>query len=447
MPSVAPFRGLRYDPKHVGALSQVIAPPYDVIDAALQNRLYEQHPANVVRLELNREEPGDSPSDSTAPGSNNKYTRAARFLKAWREQGVIMQEPAAALYVYHQEFEVEGQKHVRRGFMARVRVERFGTGNIHPHEETMSGPKQDRLLLTRACKANLSQVFGLYPDPDGEVQTLLEKTVAGQPPVEATDHLGVKGCMWPVTDESIAAKVAGLMGPKHVFIADGHHRYETACNYRDEVAEAWSREHGGAPLPADHPANFVLMMLVGMSDPGLLVLPTHRLFVEPAVATVQDLSARLGDAFVTRPAGHGPEAADAVWGEIEAENEQGTLGFYTAGDQTWTLARITPAGRLLMNRVASDHGPAWRGLGVSILHRLVIGELLGAKQIPTPGYVHLVREVVEGLQTGRYPLAALVMPATVDDIRAVSETGERMPAKSTYFYPKLASGLVFNPLE
>jgi len=188
-------------------------------------------------------------------------------------------------------------------------------------------------------------------------------------------------------------------------------------------------------------------VLVGMSDPGLLVLPTHRLFVEPAVATVQDLAARLGDAFVTRPAGHGPEAADDVWSEIEAENEQGTLGFYTAGDKTWTLARITPAGRLLMDRVASDHGPAWRSLGVSILHRLVIGELLGAKQIPTPGYVHLVREVVEGLHTGKYPLAALVMPATVDDIRAVSETGERMPAKSTYFYPKLASGLVFNSLE
>ena len=135
MPTVAPLRGLRYDPKHVGALSKVIAPPYDVIDAALQAKLYEQHPANVIRIELNREEPGDG-------AQSNKYTRAARFLKEWREQGVVMQEPAAALYVYHQEFEVEGQRHVRRGVMARVRLERFGTGNIHPHEETMSGPKQ-----------------------------------------------------------------------------------------------------------------------------------------------------------------------------------------------------------------------------------------------------------------------------------------------------------------
>jgi uncharacterized protein (DUF1015 family) len=440
MPTVAPLRGLRYDPKHVGALSQVIAPPYDVIDAALQTRLYEQHPANVIRIELNREEPGDSER-------SNKYTRAAKFLKEWREQGVVMQEPAAVLYVYHQTFEVEGRKHVRRGVMARVRLERFGTGNIHPHEETMSGPKQDRLLLTRACRANLSQVFGLYPDPQGEVQAVLDAAVAGQPPLEATDHLGVSSKMWPLADEAVAAKVAGLMGPKPVFIADGHHRYETACNYRDEVAAAWAAEHGGAALPDDHPANFVLMMLVGMSDPGLIVLPTHRLFVQPAPASAAELKAKLGDCFTTEAAGSGPAGADAVWGQIELEDEQGTLGLYTAGDQAWTLARITPAGRARMDAVASDHGPAWRNLGVSILHRLVIGDLLSAKEIPTPGYVHLVREVVEGLGSGKYPFAALVMPATVDDIKQVSQTGERMPAKSTYFYPKLASGLVFNPLE
>jgi uncharacterized protein (DUF1015 family) len=435
MPHVAPLRGLRYDPKHVGALSQVIAPPYDVIDAALQEALYQRHPANVIRIELNREEPGDDER-------TNKYTRAAKFLRSWRDQGVVMQEPAAALYVYHQEFEVEGRTFVRRGVMARVRLERFGTGNIHPHEETMSGPKQDRLFLTRACRANLSQVFGLYPDPEGEVQTLLDAAVAGQPPLEATDHLGVKSWMWPLTDESMAAKVAGLMGPKPVFIADGHHRYETACNYRDEVAEA-----NGGTLPSDHPANFVLMMLVGMSDPGLVVLPTHRLFVEPSVATAAELAAKLGDCFTTEKAGVGPDAAADVWEQIETEDAQGTLGLYTAGDRTWTLARITPAGADRMEQIAAEHGPSWRGLGVSILHRLVIGELLGAKQIPTPGYVHLVREAVEGLETGKYPLAALVMPASVGDIKSVSETGERMPAKSTYFYPKLASGLVFNPLE
>lgn len=439
MPSIASFRGLRFDPKHVGALSQVIAPPYDVIDAALQSRLYEQHPANVVRLELNRPEPGDA-------DAADRYARAARFLKVWREQGVLMQEPAAALYVYHQAFEVEGRPFVRRGVMARVRLERFGTGNIHPHEETLSGPKQDRLLLTRACRANLSQVFGIYPDPAGEVQAELDRAVAGQPPVEATDHLGVRSSLWPMTDETVAARVAGLLGPRPVFIADGHHRYETACTYRDEVAADYASEHDGAPLPTDHPANFVLMMLVGMSDPGLIVLPTHRLFQAPAVASAADLSARLGDCFAVERAGEGPADAENIWAEIDLEQEQGTIGLYTAGDRTWSMARITPAGRTRMEQVAADHGPAWRSLGVSILHRLVIGELLGAKEIPTPTYVHEVREAVAGLEVDAYPLAALVMPASVDDIRAVSQTGERMPAKSTYFYPKLATGLVFNPL-
>ncbi len=440
MPHVASFRGLRYDPKHVGSLSQVIAPPYDVIDAALQTKLYQQHPANVVRIEFNREEPGDDEA-------NNKYVRAARFLKDWRSQGVVLQEPAAALYVYHQEFEVEGEQYVRRGVMARVRLERFGTGNIHPHEETMSGPKQDRLLLTRACRTNLSQVFGLYPDPQGDVQAMLDKAIAGQPPLEATDHLGVKSWMWPLTDEAVATKVAGLMGPKPVFIADGHHRYETACNYRDEIAAAYGAANGGASLPSDHPAHFVLMMLVGMSDPGLVVLPTHRLFVEPTVATASDLATKLGDCFTCEQAGRGPADAQNVWAKIDAKSQQGMLGLYTAGDTTWTIARITPAGKTRMEAIASDHGDAWRNLGVSILHRLVVGDLLGAKEIPTPGYVHLVREVVEGLGTGKYPLACLVMPASVEDIRMVSQTGERMPAKSTYFYPKLASGLVFYPLE
>ncbi|MBU3691843.1 MAG: DUF1015 family protein, partial [Solirubrobacterales bacterium] len=262
--------------------------------------------------------------------------------------------------------------------------------------------------LTRACRANLSQVFGLYPDPAGEVQGILDKAVAGQPPVEAVDHLGVKSRLWPVSDEGLAAKVAGIMGPKPVFIADGHHRYETACNYRDEVAAALAASHGGALLPADHPANFVLMMLVGMSDPGLVVLPTHRLFEKPAVGTAAELAAKLGDCFELRPAGNGPEAAHQVWEQIELESEQGVLGFYTAGDRQWTLATITPAGRSRMDRVAADHGDAWRSLGVSILHRLVIGELLGAKEIPTPGYVHLVREVVEGLDTGD----AVVLDAT-----------------------------------
>src|SRR5258708_2875752 len=167
MPEIHPFRALRYDLGHVGSLSDVIAPPYDVIGPELQDQLYKRHPANVIRLILNREEPGDE-------GSNNRYTRAARFLKNWRNDGVLFTEPDAAIYVYHQVFRHAGATYTRRGFMARVRLERFGEGKIYPHEETLAGPKADRLLLTQACKANLSQIFGLYPDTRSEAQDLLE---------------------------------------------------------------------------------------------------------------------------------------------------------------------------------------------------------------------------------------------------------------------------------
>jgi uncharacterized protein (DUF1015 family) len=230
------------------------------------------------------------------------------------------------------------------------------------------------------------------------------------------------------------------MGPKPIFIADGHHRYETACNYRDHVAQM-------GLLGPDHPANFVLMMCVAMEDPGLAVMPTHRLLTGLPEMTAEQLIAALGDCFAAEVAGEGPDYATTAWQEIETENNQGTIALSTAKDGRWVLARLSDAGAARMAEVASDHNEAWQSLGVSILHRLILDTLLGAKDLPKPNYVHLVDEVIEGLKSGEYPLAALVMPATVDDIRQISMTGERMPAKSTYFYPKLLSGLLINPLE
>ncbi len=437
MASIQAFRGLRYDLGHVGSLSDVVAPPYDVIDDRLRTQLYEKHPANVIRLILNRDEPGDDEQ-------SNRYTRAARFLKNWRAEGVLQTDPDPAVYVYHQVFEHAGETHTRRGFMCRTRLERFGEGAIYPHEETHASAKADRLLLTRACRANLSQIFGLYPDPATEVQQLLEDQIADQTPLEATDHLGVVHRLWPVTDVQVISRLTARMGDKPLFIADGHHRYETACNYRDELAE----QH---PLADHHPAQYVLMMCVGMNDPGMLVLPTHRLFRGVPPMTQHDLITRLGKDFQCQPVGQGPEQAERIWSEIEQQGEQGTIGLFTAVDQRWVLARISSEGQAHMEQVASEHSADWQGLGVSILHRLIVETLLGLSDLPKPEYVHLVEEVIEGLQSDRdprqYSLAALVMPATLDHIRAISEHGERMPAKSTYFYPKLLSGLVINPLE
>ncbi|HTQ40932.1 MAG TPA: DUF1015 domain-containing protein, partial [Pirellulales bacterium] len=316
-------------------------------------------------------------------------------------------------------------------------------------------------------RVNLSQIFGLFPDAENAAQNLLEKAVAGQTPVEATDHLGVVHRMWTVIDEAVIKQLVELMGPKPMFIADGHHRYETACNYQDELAAA-------GRLTPDHAANYVLMMCVGMSDPGLLVLPTHRLFRGLAAMDSKQLTEKLGSNFTTRVAGEGADLAPTVWGEIDKAAEQGTLGFFTGKDERWTVAKVTDAGRKRMAEIAGEHSADWQGLGVSLLHRLVVETLLhpspqpsptrgeGEKDLPKPKYVHTVDEVVESLeqgdaatrdatgvmgQGGRFELAALVMPATVEHIRQISQHNERMPAKSTYFYPKLVSGLVINLLQ
>ncbi|HEX5472264.1 MAG TPA: DUF1015 domain-containing protein, partial [Lacipirellulaceae bacterium] len=346
---------------------------------------------------------------------------------------------------------------------------------------THGAAKADRLKLWSACKANLSQIFGLYPDPTNNAQSILESAITGVAPLEATDHLGVVHRVWPVTDVATITAVIGALGERPVYIADGHHRYETAIAFRDRLAAELAPRGpnpGAKSLPPEHPANYVLMMLVSMNDPGMLVLATHRLFRGLPPITSSELRDRLGNSFTTEPAGTSPERARSLWEEIELEGNQSTLGLYTAADDAWTIIRLAEAGRQRMAEVAGEHSKEWQGLGVSILHRLVIDTLLckspetrsdNPDRLPAhhppllaPKYVRDIEEVVRGLKegdtagrdatgqtgtAGQFELAALVMPATVDHIRAISSHGERMPAKSTYFYPKLLSGLVINPLE
>src|ERR671937_76972 len=215
MADIRAFRAYRYDLGRVGALGDVVAPPYDVIDPALQDALYARSPYNVIRLILNKETPADTET-------SNRYTRAAQTLRDWQSEGILTQDSARSLYVYHQDFEVEGRRYTRRGFMARVRLEPFGEGKIYPHEETMAGPKADRLKLFRATAMNLSPIFGLFPDADNAVQDQLDAAVRRSLPLEATDHLGVVSRLWQVTDQHVTSAITGLMGPKPVFIAEGH---------------------------------------------------------------------------------------------------------------------------------------------------------------------------------------------------------------------------------
>ena len=444
MPQTAPFAAIRYNLDHVGALSNVIAPPYDVIDPELQDSLYKMHPANVIRIVLNRAEPGDS--------GDEKYQRAAAFVEQWKSEGVLMTEEAPAYYVYHQSFEVDGQTIVRRGFQGRVRTTPFGEGNIYPHEETHPKAKVDRLKLTTATKQNNSQIFGLYPDPDNEIIDLLDEAAKSVTPIEATDHLGVQHTIWPVTDQAVCAKVSELMADKPMFVADGHHRYETSCNYKEQLAA----EYGGT-LPEDHPANDVMTMLVGMSDPGMVVLPTHRVLRGTPQFSSSEIVAKLEGTFQCEALQGGIEAASQAWEKMESADDQGLIAIFATKDNTWVLAQATDSAGEAIQSIAAQQSDVWRGLGVSLLHRLVIDDLLGCAGHPKPTYVHEVEEVIHSIQgvgsqaesdsDEPYTLAALVMPAKLEHVEAISLHKERMPAKSTYFYPKLLSGITFNPLS
>ena len=433
MAQVHPFRGWRYDVAQVGDLSDVTCPPYDVIDSEFQERLYEQHPCNVIRLELNRDEPGDA-------GPDEKYRRAAEFLRRWIHQGVLIQEHEDALYVYHQVFEWEGKEYTRRGFLGRIRLERFGEGNVFPHEQTLSGPKADRLKLLEACRTNLSPIFGLYPDNENAVQSPLEQAIHSITPLEATDHLGVIHRLWPVSDHGTIEQVRKLLRDKPIFIADGHHRYETAINYRDGLKVA------GNLAGPDAPPNFVMMMFVGMSDPGLVILPTHRLVSGLAPMKKDDLARALGRNFALEAVGQGASAAREAWELIAADEGQNVLGLGTTGDGWWTLARLTDGSP--MKTLAPEQSDDWRGLGVSLLHKLVLEHLLKAHHSGGPKcrYVHQVEEVIEAQAAGEVPLACLVPSAQIEHVDRIAARLEKMPPKSTYFYPKLQTGLVFNPV-
>lgn len=427
MAQVQAFSGLRYDLGQVGDLSDVIAPPYDVIDPAFLDRLYKQHPCNVVRVDFNRPESDDA-------GTQDRYVRAEKFFRQWQKEGVLIREHEDALYVYHQEFDWEGKHYVRKGFLGRIKLEEFGKGTVFPHEQTLSGPKQDRLDLMRATKANLSPVFGLYPDPENAAQQPLEDAILKLTPIVAKDHLGVIHKLWPVTDRAVINKVCASLADKPIFIADGHHRYETACNYRNELAAK-------GEITESSGANYNLMMFIGMEDPGLAILPTHRLVSGLPSLKIEDVRAALEKHFSIEAV----DSADEAWELMSADGAQNIFGLGTPADGKWILARATDTSP--MATLASQQSEEWRGLGVSLLHKLIIDHLICGRfpeAKPAFKFVHLMDEVHESVKNKSCQLACLVNPAQIEHVRDIASKLEKMPPKSTYFYPKLLTGLVFH---
>ena len=434
MVDVSPFRGWRYDVSQVGDLSDVTCPPYDVIDPALQATLYKSHPCNSVRLELNRAEPGDESAE-------DRYARAAHYWKHWRLDGVLRQDADDSIYVHHQAFEWEGQTFVRKGFLVRLRLEPFG-GNVFPHEQTLPGPKADRLALFRACRANLSPIFGLYPDAEQRLQGRLEDACISLTPTQATDPQGVVHRLWPITDRAMIDTVRVALRDLPVFIADGHHRYETGLAYCQEL-----QQQGLLPDEMAAP-RFVMAHLVGMDDEGLQILPTHRLVSGLPTVTTQELKHALDAHFELEFMGVGEQAARDTWDMVTADGSQAAFGFGSAADGGWLYARLTDDS--LMPQLSGEHSADWQELAVSRLHQLVLGHLLPQRFPgcePACRYVHQWEEVAADLKSNAAQLGCLVPPATIEHVQLIASQRETMPPKSTYFYPKLLTGMVMYSLE
>ncbi len=437
MADVRPFPAIRYPPGE--DLAAVVTPPYDVISPAAQARYYERSPHNIIRLELGRVEPDDDEL-------NNVYTRAAATFAEWRLHGVLRQD-APALYVYEQRFAVEGKDYQRTSLLARVRLEPWEAGVILPHERTMSKPKEDRLRLMRATAANLSPLMALYDDPRGALAALLAPVRAAPPEVDFVDEAGEGHRLWALRDAALAEQVTTFFRERQLYIADGHHRYETCLAYRDEQTVLRKE-----PLAPDDALNFTLMALCAVEDPGLVVLPTHRVLSDLDAMHLSTLHERLPRSFDLRDLGTGE--SEAALAALAPETAAGRTAFALVEPEEVRLLVLNAAGREAMERLGGEYAstsPAWRALDLAALHALVLdGALCITPEMVRAGehvsYTRDAAEAMAAVREGRADVALLVAPSPPAAIRDVARAGDRMPQKSTYFYPKLITGLTINPL-
>ena len=423
MAEIAPLKTLRYEPAKVGSLEAVIAPPYDVIDAEQRAALLGQSLSNVVEIDL--------PVD---PDGGDIYRHAAKVFAEWRADGTLVQEDEPAFWALEQRYDApDGRELVRTGFFARVRVEDYGPGRIRPHERTHPGPKEDRLRLTRATRANLSPIFSLFPDPEGAAPEKLAAATSGEQFATATDGDGTVNTIWRVGDEAGIASLQELLADKELLIADGHHRYETARVYAKEI--------GGE---GEH--NYVLMFLCALSDPGLTVFPTHRLLTalkdspekQQAIreALTRDFEVEQVDRAALEPAGD--PAGRVQLGYMDSFHRQPYL--LTLKDQSIADAAL------------EGKPEPYRRLDTAVLEAIILKGALGMSEddishLNGLAYSKNFEDAATAVESGRVDAGFFMRGTPADGVREVAEAGESMPPKSTYFYPKIPTGLVFNLLQ
>ncbi|HUO08677.1 MAG TPA: DUF1015 domain-containing protein [Phycisphaerae bacterium] len=458
MAAIAPLQAIRYPQQNQ---TSVVSPPYDVLSGEEKSKMLAKDGHNIVAVDLPHIPPKEAGPDAA-------YEAAAHTMRMWLEAGILKQDEKPAIYAYQQTYTYAGNTYKRRGFFCRVRLEDFGeTSTIHPHEQTFSGPKEDRLKLMRATQANLSPVFGLYDDPKNDVTDLLFEAISSgglQKPLASAelpsqDHKSVVlSELWAVTDTAVIKDVQLLMADKHLYIADGHHRYTTSLNYRKEVSAA-----KGTPLEHNDPANFALFVCIAMQDAGLIILPTHR--VLPAAALQDFYLEKFCEVAETYCEVIETKFRGDSLGALEQELSNGSYGEHAMGvyDPVEDAAVVIrpkvadPLGAFKDDPAMKGKSDAWRQLDVAILQHLVFDRLIvphfvgkgaggGKVSYAFPHEAHEVAALCRAGGGTQYRVGFLLQPTPLESVRDLCNANELMPQKSTFFYPKLATGMVINSL-
>jgi len=442
MANILPFRGIFYNREKIEDLSRVLAPPYDVISGEAQEKYYEMSQYNVIRLILGKEFPGDNQN-------NNRYTRAAQFFQKWFEEEILIRDDSPSIYLLEQEFELrsdmfgeveapKGKETLinRRGFIALGQLEDFSKGIVRPHEGTMAEPKRDRLNLLRACRANFCQIFLAYEDREDMIDRLWERKRNEPPLIDLVNGENIRYKLWRLNDQKSINRIVEEMRHKKLFIADGHHRYESALEYRNELRKSNPRHTGHEDY------NYVMSYFVKMEDSGLKILPIHRAIRKFEGFDRKKLIVEVRKNFDVKTV----TSLNELLGQMENEKTRHRMGMYAGGNEFYllTLKEEVITERLIRGRVEVSSR-----LDVVILHTLIIEKVLRTflKSQESIAYSEKIDEMVAKVRNGSHCVAFFLRPIRVPEFKAIVEAGEIMPRKSTYFYPKLLSGLVINKIE
>jgi uncharacterized protein (DUF1015 family) len=434
MVDVQPLRGLKYASEAVGDLARVVSPPHDVISPEELVYYHTLSPYNILQVEWGKE----FPNDNTL---NNRYTRSADLLTKWHTDGILVKDTTPRYYLYQQTFDVRGRTYTRTGLVARVRLESWNSSAVLAHEQTLSKPLNGHLNLLRATATNLSPIMCLYDDPQGQMRGLLAASHAFQADIQVRDSVGGKHLLYAITEQNHIQFIHRFFLMKQLYIADGHHRYETALNYREEL-------QAQRVLSVDDPANFVLMTLIDIDDPGLVVLPTHRLLAGLSKKALAAFSVRNVSRYFHVQKLQKAESSGTILKTLAASSKHHPSLVVSTAKALWLLY-LNENGRTHMEK--SGHSTAWNELEVAVAQNLLIEDLLGISTTDIPNgislsYTHDTNTALQSVKSEKAQVAILLNATPVKQLRNVVQAGDIMPAKSTCFYPKLLKGLVMHPL-